>query len=189
MNGPQHRRNSPINEKEIIQAVQEGDTEAYSELVRTHQVRIRLLCLTFLTHVEEADDAAQEIFLKAFKALKNFKGDASFETWIYRIAHNHCRDLLRTRKRRAVESLDASVEMHGETFFEKPPAHTPEDLDLLGRLLATLSDEEREILALREIERLPYETIAVRLQCTLDAVKGRLKRARQRLEEKCRPYL
>src|SRR6266700_3653350 len=94
------------SEKEIIEAVVAGDAEAFAGLVRAHQVRIRLSCLVFLANKEEADDAAQDIFIKAFKNLAGFKGEASFETWLLRIADNHCRDLLRTRKTRRTESLD-----------------------------------------------------------------------------------
>ena len=151
------------NEKTLIEAVQSGDVESFGPLVRAHQARVRLVCLAYLGNVTEADDAAQDVFVKAFQGLENFKGDASFETWIIRIADNHCLDLLRTRKRRRTDSLDALLEENGnvlESFFSRLDAvhesspYTPHDMELLGRLFAALPDEDREILALSEVEGL-----------------------------------
>lgn len=184
-------------EKETIEAVLNGDVEAFSGLVRAHQSRVRLVCLTFLGSAAEADDAAQDVFVKAFQALPDFKGDASFGTWIVRIADNYCRDVLRKRTRRRTESLDALLESKGDAFegllsrfktAESPPPYNPDDLELLGRLFAALPEDDREILALSEVEGLTYKEIAEELDCSLDAVKGRLKRARQNLIEKCRKF-
>jgi RNA polymerase sigma-70 factor (ECF subfamily) len=187
-----------VNEKEIIDAVLGGNAEAFAELVRAHQARVRLTCLVFLGNKDEADDAAQDVFIKAFKGLDRFEGEATFETWVLRIADNHCRDLLRSRKTRRTESIDALLAEKGETFEAlltrsattgDTPAWSTQDLELLGRLFSALPQEDREILALREVEMLSYEEIALKLHCSLDAVKGRLKRARQTLTEKCRHFL
>lgn len=186
------------DEKEIIQAVVHGDAEAFADLVRAHQARVRLACLVWLGNAEEANDSAQDVFIKAFKSLDGFKGEASFLTWILRIADNHCRDVLRTRTTRRAESLDALLAEKGEAFegllarsagAADSPLYTPADLELLGRFFAALPQDDREILALREVEELPYEVIAEKLFCSLDAVKGRLKRARQNLIEKCEKFL
>jgi RNA polymerase sigma-70 factor (ECF subfamily) len=186
------------DEKEIIEAVVAGDAEAFAELVREHQARVRLACLVFLGNKDEADDAAQDIFVKAFKGLAGFKGDASFETWLLRIADNHCRDLLRSRKSRRTESLDAVLAERGDAFQtlisrsgepNENRTYSPQDLELLGRLFAALPEDDRRILTWREVEQLSYEEIAQRLGATLDAVKGRLKRARAALIDKCRPFL
>ena len=186
------------NEKDIIAAVRSGDIEAFGTLVRSHQARVRLVCMAFLGNATEADDAAQDVFIKAYKGLENFKGDSSFETWIVRIADNCCRDILRTRKRHRTESLEALLEHQGEIFegflsrfnaAQESYAYTPQDLEFLGRLFAALPEDDREILILREVEQLPYETLADRLNCSLDAVKGRLKRSRQNLITKYRPFI
>jgi len=186
-----------LTEQDIILEILEGNLEAYADLVRAHQVRVRLACLVWLGNPEEADDAAQDIFIKAFKALGNFKGDSTFQTWILRIADNHCRDLLRAKTRHRTESLDAILSEKGNVFegllartlgSDDLPAYSPDELQLLGRLFAALPEEDCEILALREVEELPYEAIAERLHCTLDAVKGRLKRARQTLIDKCQKH-
>jgi RNA polymerase sigma-70 factor (ECF subfamily) len=183
---------------DIIDAVLSGDAEAFAGLVRAHQARVRLACLVFLGNKDEADDAAQDVFVKAFKSLNSFKGEASFETWVLHIAHNHCRDLLRSRKARRTESLDALLSEKGEAFEgllsrfasqgDSPPLST-QDMTLLGRLFSALPPEDREILVLREVEMLSYQEIALKLHITLDATKGRLKRARQALLDKCRHFL
>jgi RNA polymerase sigma-70 factor, ECF subfamily len=179
-----------MTEQALIQATLEGDTEAFSQLVHAHQGRIRMLCLSYLGSAAEADDAAQDVFIKAFKGLPRFKGESAFATWLGHIAINHCKDLLRTRTRQATQSLDALLAEKGDSAAsllrepQEPGARFgPEERELLGALLGTLSEEEREILALREVEGLSYEAIAAQLACTLDAVKGRLKRARRQLEE------
>lgn len=186
------------NEAEIIEAIITGDAEVFAELVRAHQARVRLSCLVFLGNKDEADDAAQDIFVKAFKSLAGFKGDASFETWLLRIADNHCRDLLRTRKTRPTVSLDALLAEKGDALegllsrisgVGETPPYSSQDLELLGRLFSALPQEDRDVLALREVERLSYEEMAQRLSCSLDAVKGRLKRARATLSDKCRHFL
>jgi len=185
------------NERLLVSAVLSGNVEAFASLVRAHQARVRLVCAAMLGNAAEADDAAQDVFVKAFLALSDFKGDSSVETWLVRIADNHCIDLLRKRSRQRTESIDALLESKGEAFegllsrfntSDTPPPHTPDDLELIGKLFAALPQEDRDILLLREIEGLPYEIIAERLACSLDAVKGRLKRARQDLIEKCRKF-
>ncbi len=187
-----------LDEQEIIGEVLSGDAEAFAALIRAHQARVRLVCLVFLGNKEDADDAAQDVFLKAFKGLEGFKAEASFQTWLLRIADNHCRDLLRARKRHYTFSLDDLLAEKGDAFeaflarngpSEQPAAYSSQDLELLGRLFSALPPEDREILAMREAEMLSYEDIAQKLQCTLDAVKGRLKRARAALVEKCRNFL
>lgn len=139
-----------------------------------------------------ADDAAQEIFLKAYQSLKSFKAAATFSSWLYRIASNHCLDLLRRKAREKTESLDAILENNGERLDQmlsaSDAARSAEDADLLERILACLPPEYRLILTLREASGLNYEELAQTLNCSLDAVKGRLKRARQQLEEILRHF-
>jgi len=185
------------NENSIIDAVRSGDVEAFGILLRAHQTRVRLACLVLLGNEHEADDAAQDVFLKAFKGLEDFRGDSAFGTWILKVAHHHCLDLLRMRTRHSAESLDALLEEKGDAFESllarsrsdnEVPLHSPEDRQLLGRLFAALPEDDRQILVLSEVEGLAYKEIAEHLSCSLDAVKGRLKRARQTLIEKCRKY-
>ena len=101
-------------ELDVIERVRAGDKEAYALLVRKHQARIRSYCLWTLGNAAEADDAAQEVFIKAYRGLGGFRGRAGFSTWLHRIAVNHCRDLLRKRVRERTESWDALREEKGE---------------------------------------------------------------------------
>lgn len=185
-----------VNDQEVIQAVLSGDSEAFSALIRAYQARVRLTCIIRLGQAEEADDAAQAVFIKAFQNLVTFKGESKFETWLMRIAENHCLDMLRSRQRHKAESLDALAEAQGDAYElllkhgkegkEEETPYDPNDLQLLAKLFAALPEDDRHIISLREVQNLSYEEIADRLGVSMDAVKGRLKRARQALIEKCR---
>jgi len=142
----------------------------------------------------EADEAAQDIFVKAYRSLPKFKGNSAFSTWLYRITTNHCLDVLRKRTRRKTYSLDALLEEEGDQvhgLFASAPqaASRMENRDLAGKILSTLPEDYRTILTLREAEGLEYQEIAEVLGCSLDAVKGRLSRARKQLQENLRHFL
>lgn len=147
-----------------------------------------------LSDVSEAEDAAQEVFIKAFRALGSFHGKAAFSTWLYRIAVNHCKDRLRQKQRRKQESWEALLEKEGEKaealFSSSAPASFPEETaELLSKILSSLPEKFREIIVLREMQGLSYQELAETLDCTLDAVKSRLKRARQEMELKLRHFM
>lgn len=156
--------------------------------MRRHHAAVLSLCLSALGERSAADDAAQETFLKAYRGLGRFAGNSSFSTWLYRIASNHCLDLLRRKARERTESLDAIVEKEGEALkrlLSAGPGTGPaeEDSDLVRRVLDQLDPDYRLILTLREVSGLSYEELSEALDCTLDAVKARLQRARRRFEE------
>jgi len=153
--------------------------EDYSEMVRRHQDRVYSLCLSFLHNPTEAEDAAQEIFLKAYRALSSFRFDSSFSTWIYRITHRHCLDLIKAKNRRPTESLDARNDDFGETLSTQEPPPDDSNADLVRRILNELPDEQRTVLVLRESQGLTYEEISLVLGIGLEAVKSRLRRARE----------
>ena len=169
-----------------------GDDVAFAELVRRHAPRVRALCAATLGGPGEAEDAAQETFLKAHRALGRFSGEASFGTWLHRIAVNHCLDLLRAAGRRRSESLDALLEADaailGRALAEPSSAKSLEDRDAVDRLLARLNPDQRLALTLREVEGMSYEEIAKAMSCSLDSVKARLKRARAELLEMSRHF-
>jgi RNA polymerase sigma-70 factor, ECF subfamily len=182
------------DDRVVIQRILSGEREAYAELVRAHQARISRLCASLLDDATLAEDAAQEIFFKAYRALPAFRGQSAFGTWLYRIASNHCLDLLRKRQRERTESWDALVEEAGEQIHDLlSSTHDPNtaaaDTELIQRALAQLSPDYRMILTLREIEGLSYQELAESLRCSLDAVKARLRRARQELLERLRHFL
>lgn len=178
----------------VIEAVLKGDREAYAELVRDYHTRVLSLCLSMLGDRAEAEDAAQDAFVKAFAALRQYRRNVSFSAWIYRIASNHCLDVLRKRKRQRTDSLDGILDQQGDQFElaggpEEPGFEQRETTAMALQVLETLSPDHRQILVLRELNELRYEEIAVVLKCSLDAVKSRLRRARAQLQEKARHLL
>lgn len=182
-----------IDDFEIVLNVLSGNPNAYAELVRKYEGRVRGYCLMMLSNPTQAEDAAQEIFIKAYEALSKFHGKSSFATWIYRISVNHCNDLLRKKIRRKTESWESLLEKEGEQiesiFAVSPNFQTREERELLMKLLSSLPETHRTVLILREIEELSYEELSGTLACSVDAVKSRLKRARKELLEKARHFL
>jgi RNA polymerase sigma-70 factor (ECF subfamily) len=182
------------NETDIIRRVLDGDTEAFEKLVLTHQDRLMGLCRSLLRNQTQAEDAAQAVLIKAFESLSSFNQKSSFFTWVYRIASNHCLDLLRAETRRKTESWEALVEAQGDQIqallIEPSPGGTAaENQDLVRRVLEQLPPDARVVLELRESQGLTYEEISEVLDLSNDAVKSRLKRARQAFEEKLRHLL
>lgn len=180
-----------IDDNEIILEVLTGNRNAYADIVRKYEQRIRGYCRTALFDQTLAEDAAQEIFIKVYQALGKFKGASSFSTWLYRIAVNHCTDLIRRKMRQRTESWEALVESKGdkiEALFVAPPTvqNFMEQSELITELLSHLPEKSRTLLILREMHGLSYQELARALECSLDAVKARLKRARQELEIKLR---
>ena len=177
---------------ELVDRALSGEGGAFAELVLRHHARISGLCVSILGGPAEAEDAAQEIFLKAFQSLGKFRGSSSFSTWLYRVASNHCLDLLRKDARRKSESLDALLEAEGEriqSLLSEPDAQRrAEDADLVDRILRTLPPDYRLILTLREVQGLSYEEIMEAMDCSLDSVKARLRRARESLEVSLRHF-
>jgi len=189
---------SPLETKsqdyEIILEVLSGNRNAYAEIVRRYEEQVRRYCVTLLSDPASGEDAAQEVFIKAYQALGKFRGNSSFSTWLYRIAANHCTDAIRKRARRKEESWEKLLEDQGDKIERLFTVSTNETLDreqseLVEKLFSQLPEKSREVLTLRELQGLSYQEIADALQCTLDAVKARLKRARQELELKLRHFL
>ena len=181
-------------EQAFIEQVLRGDREAYAELVRAHQAKILRLCAGVLGNESEAEDAAQDVFFKAYRSLASFRKESAFSTWLYRIATNHCRDLLRKRSRQKAESIEKMLEESGAAAEKllTPSSNSrsaAESADLIEQILRQLSPDERLILTLREVQGLSYQEIAQVLRCSLDAVKARLRRARETLDKKGRHFL
>jgi len=177
----------------IIREILSGERDLYAHLVRKYQEKVLRLCASLLSDTTRAEDAAQEIFIKAFQSLEDFRGASSFSTWLYRIAAHHCTDILRKESRRRSESWESLVEREGERIHNlliAPPAEGElnESRDLIQRILDQIPEDYRVILTLREVQGLSYAEISETLNCSLDAVKSRLRRARESLEEKMRHF-
>lgn len=149
--------------------------------MRRHHPRVIRLCASLLSDQALGEDAAQEVFLRAYRDLRKFRGDGAFPTWLYRIACRHCADVLRSSRRRPAASI-----INEPASRSPSPAEAVESVDLLRKLLIDLPSESRTALVLYEVEGLSYEEIAAVMNCSLDSVKSRLRRTRESLTEKAR---
>jgi RNA polymerase sigma-70 factor (ECF subfamily) len=174
---------------ELIERFKGGDTSAFEEIVLTYQDKIYSLCRYMLGNAHDAEDAAQDAFLKAYQALPKFQPEASLYTWLYRIATNTCIDY--KRKPIFFESLFGSSEEGGRLAHDRASdAPSPEKLyqskqigEALREILGKLSPKLRAIIILKEIEELSYEEIADALEISMGTVKSRIARAREELQK------
>jgi RNA polymerase sigma-70 factor (ECF subfamily) len=175
---------------EFIGRLRAGDRTAFEELVRGHQHRVFGLALRMLGNPADAQDVAQEVFLRAHRALAAFRGEARLSTWLHTIASRLCLTRLGAGERR--------FERHGEetlarlTGSEPGPDRTLEQGELdeaLHRAIAELPDERRIVVILRDVEGLAYEEIAQALDLPVGTVRSRLHRARLDLKEKLERFL
>lgn len=168
-----------------IEEFRKGDPSAFESLVLKYQHRIYTLCRYLLEDSHDAEDAAQDAFVKAFQGLKRFTPAASFYTWLYRIAVNTCLDRRRKRSVRA-----GAVPTGGNDFLDAVPSAAPspestyetkQKTEALRAALNRLSEKLRIPLVLREMEGLSYEEIAAALDVSIGTVKSRISRAREEL--------
>ncbi len=174
-----------LREQKWIAAAREGDQGAFEELVRLYEKRVLALTQRMCKNPEDAAEAAQEAFFAAWRGLKNFRGDSSFSTWIYRLASNACVDLLRREgKRQAAVSLD-DEELNLDLPSPLPsPQEEAERQELRKRIeagLQALPPEYRAALVLREIQQLRYDEIGQVLNVDIGTVKSRINRGRKKL--------
>ncbi len=181
---------SHVEDLQIVAQVLGGNTGAFSALVQRHQERVYHTVYSLVGDLDEADDLAQEAFLKAFRALRRFRGQSLFSTWLHRIAVNCCLDHLKSKHRRSFVSLDEQREnwdalriWQGRSKDADARVEQRELQEILERALNNLSEEYRVTFVLREIEGLAYEEIATLLNCSIGTVKSRLFRGRTKLRE------
>jgi RNA polymerase sigma-70 factor, ECF subfamily len=179
-------------DQEIVARVRNGDREAFAKLVLKYQSRVLTLATRLLDNRSEAEDIAQDIFVKIFQSLHDFRGASRFSTWLYRITINHCLNHIRRRTRQQ----QTLVVTEPEDWIQESPASNPhktleqkERWALVQAKLQLLSPEHRTIVLLRDFEGLSYEEIADVLQLESGTVKSRLHRARMELKALLEPYL
>ena len=176
-----------MTERELVRAAAARDTEAFAALVRLYENKVYHLTLRLCGNEEDAQDAAQEAFLSAWRGLPSFREEAEFATWIYRLASNAAIDCLRRgKKQRGNLSLD-DEELRLDAPSAAPgPQELAEGAELraaVARGLDALSPDHRRVLVLRELGHLSYEEIAGKLALDLGTVKSRISRARSALRK------
>jgi RNA polymerase sigma-70 factor (ECF subfamily) len=181
----------------LVERVQRGDKKAYDLLVLKYQSKIIKLVSRFVRDYSDALDVAQEAFLKAYRALPNFRGDSAFYTWLYRIAINTAKNHLATLSRRPLEVTTRREEDDEQGIEEwQSDLETPENLLLTTEIqqtiagaIAGLPEDLRMAITLRELEGMSYEEIASVMACPIGTVRSRIFRAREAIDGKLRPLL
>ena len=186
-----------VTDKQLVERVQNGDKKAFDLLVLKYQQRIINLVSRFVYNPSDAQDIAQEAFIKAYRALPNFRGESAFYTWMYRIAVNTAKNYLAVKSRRPLESahdIDDVEQIEGDYTLRHQ--ETPEHLLLRDEIQATilnsieaLPEDLKVAITLREVEGLSYEDIAVAMDCPIGTVRSRIFRAREAIDKDLKPLI
>jgi RNA polymerase sigma-70 factor (ECF subfamily) len=179
-------------EKNLVELSAGGDVEAFETLIQAHQKKVYNIALRMTKNPEDAQELAQDTFVRAFVAIKKFRCEASFSTWLYRIAMNVCTDFLRKRNKAIVVSMEqGAVGSENEQpiqLAEEGPG--PDELSerrqlkkLVRQAMDSLSAEHRQVLVLRDLMDLSYKDIANTLDVSEGTIKSRINRAREGLKQ------
>src|SRR5579859_3918508 len=183
-----------VSDLSLVRRVQRGDKGAFDALVLKYQHKLVKLVMRYVRNPAEAEDIAQEAFIKAYRALPQFRGDSAFYTWLYRIAINTAKNAVVSRERSPIEysvdrSSDESYDMHGRM----KDAETPEGLVLTDEIrsivnaaIEALPEDLRTAIVLRELDGLSYEEIAAAMDCPVGTVRSRIFRAREAIDRRLR---
>lgn len=184
-------------DQQLVQRVQQGDQAAFDILVKKYQHKIMSLISRYVKQQGDVPDVAQEAFIKAYRALPNFRGESAFYTWLYRIAVNTAKNYLVARGRKPPESdIDAQEaefldDGHGLKDIASPESQMLSDeikqtvLDAID----ALPDDLKQAITLRELDGMGYEEIAVTMNCPIGTVRSRIFRAREAIDKKLKPLL
>ena len=177
----------------LIEKCKQGDIEAFEQLIASYQKKVYNIAYRYMGNREEAEDLAQEAFIKVFRSIGSFRGDATFSTWLYHVVSNVCRDALRKNSRRYEESLDCGVttekgelqrEIADNSMAPEPIYENNELGQFIQAMIDQLTPEYKTVIIMREFQEMSYEEIARELDCSLGTVESRLSRARKMLREK-----
>lgn len=181
---------SDISDLTLVKQAQSGDSRAFDALVIKYQHRVVQLVLRYVRNQAEAEDVAQDSFIKAYRALASFRGDSAFYTWLYRIAINTAKNSLSARSRSPIRfgidgaKGDSSVEMQEYMKDDATPESlvlTNEVSDIINAAIAELPEDLRVAIIFRELEGLSYEEIAHAMECPVGTVRSRIFRAREEI--------
>ncbi len=186
-----------LTDLELVQRVQTGDKKSFDILVLKYQHKVINLVLRYVHDHDTAMDVAQEAFIKAYRGLKNFRGDSAFYTWLYRIAINTAKNHLVSQSRRLPDTdidADEAEQFGGESALKEyaTPEHemlTDEIRDSINKAIEDLPEDLRTAIVLREMEGMSYEEIAVTMDCPIGTVRSRIFRARESIDKVLRPLL
>jgi RNA polymerase sigma-70 factor (ECF subfamily) len=178
----------------LVRRVQRGERSAYDLLVLKYQHKVVKLVMRYVRDPADAQDVAQEAFIKAYRALPQFRGDSAFYTWLYRIAINTAKNALAARDRSPVSyELDAHGEDSQDMVGRLKDPDTPEGLALTEEIRTTvnsaieaLPEDLRTAIVLRELEGMSYEEIAASMDCPVGTVRSRIFRAREAIDRRLR---
>lgn len=185
-------------DQELVSKAQAGDQRAFTSLMNKYQRRLLRLVARLVRDPAEAEEVVQEAFIKAFRALPNFRGESAFYTWLYRIGINTAKNHLLSQSRQVVTVADSDY-TEAERFAEAGGSReiaTPETIlqsrqivETVSRAMSELPEDLRMAVQLREIEGLSYEEIAVEMNCPIGTVRSRIFRAREAISARLRPLL
>jgi RNA polymerase sigma-70 factor (ECF subfamily) len=182
---------------ELVKRVQAGDKSAFDVLVLKYQQKVINLVMRYVHDPHIAMDVSQESFIKAYRGLKNFRGDSAFYTWLYRISINTAKNYLVSKNRRMPDDdIDAQEAEQYDSGDKLRDIATPERQALTDEIQATvhsaieaLPDDLRIAITLRELEGLSYEEISETMDCPIGTVRSRIFRARESIETELAPLL
>jgi len=184
-------------DKKLVNAVKRGDSHAFNMLVLRYQARILKIISRYVKDSSEVLDVSQEVFIKAYRAMKKFRGDSSFYTWLYRIAINTSKNYILSQGRRLRDIDLQIVDKEGFLMYHAPAEYgTPERLLLRDEIESAvydtidhLPDDLKTAILLREIEGMSYEAIATAMKCPVGTVRSRIFRARATIDKYVQPLL
>ena len=184
-------------DQDLVLRVQQGDKSAFDLLVIKYQHRIMHLVNRYVKDPSEAQDVAQDTFIKAYRALADFRGESAFYTWLYRIAINTAKNYLLSRSRRHFDyEIDVQDAEQVENAAQLKDMDTPDNLLMNEQIVKVIKDavenlpeEMRIAITLREFEGMSYEEIAEAMDCPIGTVRSRIFRAREAIDEKLKPLL